>query len=143
MALLRQLDFHAEELRLLDTELGQVGLDRPEVLRLMSVPGIDATVALSIVATVGDFTRFRTPEKLVAYLGLNPRVRQSGATPPATGGSPRPAPRTPAACWSKQLGQHPKPQAHCERFTSGCKPGAACKSLRSPPPANSPCCAGI
>ncbi|MDQ3904641.1 MAG: IS110 family transposase [Actinomycetota bacterium] len=81
MALLRQLDFHGEELRLLDTELGQVGLNRPEVLRLMSVPGIDATVALSIVATVGDFTRFRTPEKLVAYLGLNPRVRQSGGHP--------------------------------------------------------------
>jgi hypothetical protein len=81
VALLRQLDFHAEELRLLDTELGQVGLDRPEVLRLMTVPGIDATVALSIVATVGDFTRFRTPEKLVAYLGLNPRVRQSGGHP--------------------------------------------------------------
>ncbi|HEX6402130.1 MAG TPA: transposase [Pseudonocardiaceae bacterium] len=45
------------------------------------MPGIDATVALSIVATVGDFTRFRTPEKLVAYLGLNPRVRQSGGHP--------------------------------------------------------------
>jgi transposase len=59
-ALLRQLDFHGEELRLLDTALGQVGLGRPEVLRLMTVPGIDATVALSIVAAVGDFTRFRT-----------------------------------------------------------------------------------
>jgi transposase len=40
----------------------------------MSLPGIDVTVALSIVAAIGDFTRFRTPEKLVAYLGLNPRV---------------------------------------------------------------------
>jgi hypothetical protein len=47
----------------------------------MTVPGIDATVALSIVAAVGDFTRFRTPEKLVAYLGLNPKVRQSGGQP--------------------------------------------------------------
>jgi transposase len=84
-ALLRQLDFHAEELRLIDTDLGQVALDRPEVLRLMTVPGIDATVALSIVAAVGDFTRFRTPEKLVAYLGLNPRVRQSGGQPASHG----------------------------------------------------------
>jgi transposase len=66
-ALLRQLDFHAEELRLIDTDLGQAALDRPQVLRLMTVPGIDATVALSIVAAVGDFTRFRTPQKLVAY----------------------------------------------------------------------------
>jgi transposase len=32
-----------------------------QLLRLMTVPGINATVALSIVAAVGDFTRFRTP----------------------------------------------------------------------------------
>src|SRR4051794_20633686 len=84
-ALLRQLDFHGEELRLIDTDLGQAALGRPEVLRLMTVPGIDATVALSIVAAVGDFTRFRTPDKLVAYLGLNPRVRQSGGQPASHG----------------------------------------------------------
>jgi len=84
-ALLRQLDFHAEELRLIDAELGRVALGRPEVSRLMSVPGVDATVALSIVAAVGEFTRFRTPEKLVAYLGLNPRVRQSGGQPASHG----------------------------------------------------------
>src|SRR3954471_1441932 len=84
-ALLRQLDFHAQELKLIDTDLGRVALDRPEVLRLMTVPGIDATVALSIVAAVGDFTRFRSPEKLVAYLGLNPRVRQSGGQPASYG----------------------------------------------------------
>ena len=83
--MLRQLDFHGEELRLIDTDLGQAALGRPEVLRLMTVPGIDATVALSIVAAVGDFTRFRTPEKLVAYLGLNPRVRQSGGQPASHG----------------------------------------------------------
>jgi transposase len=84
-ALLRQLDFHAEELRLIDTDLGQAALERPQVLRLMTVPGINATVGLSIVAAVGDFTRFRTPEKLVAYLGLNPRVRQSGGQPASHG----------------------------------------------------------
>jgi transposase len=54
-ALLRQVDFYAEELRLIDVELGRVALGRPEVRRLMSVPGIDATVALSIVA-VGSVT---------------------------------------------------------------------------------------
>ncbi|HEY2764122.1 MAG TPA: transposase, partial [Pseudonocardiaceae bacterium] len=84
-ALLRQLDFHAEELRWIDADLGQAALARSEVPRLMSVPGVDATVALSIVAVVGDFTRFRTPEKLVAYLGLNPRVRQSGGQPASHG----------------------------------------------------------
>ena len=51
----------------------------------MTIPGVDATVALSIVAAVGDFTRFRTPDKLVAYFGLNPRVRQSGGQPASHG----------------------------------------------------------
>jgi transposase len=77
-ALLRQLDFHAQELRIIDAALGRIALERPEVKRLMTIPGVDATVALSLVAAVGDFQRFRTPEQLVSYVGLNPRVRQSG-----------------------------------------------------------------
>jgi transposase len=84
-ALLRQLDFHGEELKLIDAELARVALRRAEVKRLMTIPGVDATVALSIVAAVGDFGRFRSPGKLVSYLGLNPRVRQSGGQPAAHG----------------------------------------------------------
>lgn len=84
-ALLRQLDFHTEELRVLDADLAQGALGRDDVRRLMTIPGVDATVALSIVAAVGDFTRFRSPEKLVAYFGLNPRVRQSGGQPASHG----------------------------------------------------------
>jgi transposase len=84
-ALLRQLDVHGEELRLIDAELGRVALRSDEVKRLMTIPGVDATVALSIVAAVGDFSRFRSPQKLVSYLGLNPRARQSGGQPASHG----------------------------------------------------------
>ena len=84
-ALLRQLDFHGEELKLIDAELARVALRREEVKRLMTIPGVDATVALSIVAAVGDFRRFSSPDKLVSYLGLNPRVRQSGGQPASHG----------------------------------------------------------
>ena len=84
-ALLRQLDFHGQELRIIDAELGRVALGSPEVKRLMTIPGVDATVALSIVAAVGDFRRFRRPEQLVSYLGLNPRVKQSGGQPASHG----------------------------------------------------------
>jgi transposase len=84
-ALLRQLDFHGEELKLIDAELARVALRRDDVKRLMTIPGVDATVALSLVAAVGDFGRFRSPEKLVSYLGLNPRVRQSGGQPASHG----------------------------------------------------------
>jgi transposase len=79
--LLRQLDFHGQELRIVDAELGRVGLERVEVRRLLTIPGVDATVALAIVAAVGDFGRFSSPQRLVSYLGLNPRVRQSGGQP--------------------------------------------------------------
>jgi transposase len=84
-ALLRQLDFHGQELRIIDASLGRIGLEREEVKRLMTILGVDATVALSIVAAVGDFHRFPAPGKLVSYLGLNPRVRQSGGAPASHG----------------------------------------------------------
>jgi transposase len=84
-ALLRQLDFHGQELRIIDASLGRAALESDEVRRLMTIPGVDATVALSIVAAVGDFRRFGRPEQLVSYLGLNPRVRQSGNQPASHG----------------------------------------------------------
>jgi transposase len=53
--------------------------------RLMTIPGVDVTVAMSITAAVGDFSRFSSPDKLVRYLGLNPRVKQSGGQPASHG----------------------------------------------------------
>jgi transposase len=58
----------------------------PEAKRLMTVPGVNLIAAASFLAAVGDIARFRTPEKLVAYLGLDPRVRQSGEQPARSGG---------------------------------------------------------
>ncbi len=77
-ALLRQLDFHGEELAQVDRDIALEALDDPLVARLMTVPGVDVTVAVAILAAVGDFSRFESPDRLVSYLGLNPRVRQSG-----------------------------------------------------------------
>jgi transposase len=51
----------------------------------MTIPGVDAIAAISIVAAVGDFSRFDSPDKLVAYVGLNPKVRQSGNSAPVHG----------------------------------------------------------
>jgi hypothetical protein len=44
----------------------------------MTIPGIGAITALALVAVIGDVTRFPSPRHLVGYLGLDPRVRQSG-----------------------------------------------------------------
>ena len=44
---------------------------------LMTIPGIDVTVAIALLATIGEVARFPTPAKLAAYFGLVPSVRQS------------------------------------------------------------------
>jgi transposase len=82
-ALVRQLDFHAGELTAVTKELAAEAPGDPVVARLMTIPCVDALTAISVVAAVGDFTRFDSPGKLVSYLGLNPKVRQSGKSAPA------------------------------------------------------------
>jgi len=85
LALLRQLDFHGTELAVVDQELAIEALIDPQVARLMTIPGVDAIAAISVVAAVGDFARFADADRLVAYVGLNPRVRQSGNSAPVHG----------------------------------------------------------
>jgi transposase len=80
-ALLRQLDFHGDELAEVERDIAIEAIDDPVVARLMTVPGIDVCVAMSIIAAVGDFARFPDPNRLVSYLGLHPKVRQSGGAP--------------------------------------------------------------
>src|SRR4051794_5387624 len=50
----------------------------PAVKRLLSITGVNLMVAAGLVAAIGDVRRFPDPQKLVSYVGLNPRVRQSG-----------------------------------------------------------------
>jgi transposase len=78
---LRQIDFLDLEVAALDREIARVALDWPEVLRLMTVPGVNVQTAAAFMASVGDIRRFSSPRKLVSYLGLDPRVRQSGTSP--------------------------------------------------------------
>src|SRR5436305_4629617 len=60
-------------------------LSWPEIRRLMTVPGANLIGAATFIAAVGNPTRFMTSRKLVAYLGLDPRVKQSGQAPARTG----------------------------------------------------------
>ena len=54
----------------------------PESARrlLESVPGIGGTLAATIVSEIRDIARFKDGKALVAYAGLDPRVRQSGTS---------------------------------------------------------------
>jgi hypothetical protein len=75
---LRQIDFLDAEISQLDAEIARQALAWPEVLRLMTVPGVNVQTAATFMASVGDIRRFPSPRQLVSYLGLDPRVRQSG-----------------------------------------------------------------
>jgi transposase len=50
----------------------------PLMLRCMKLLGIGKINAFALLAVIGDVRRFDRPEKLVAYIGLNPGQRQSG-----------------------------------------------------------------
>jgi len=78
---LRQVDCLDAEIAALDGEIAKQALAWPEVLQLMSVPGVNVQTAATFMASVGDISRFSSPRKLVSYLGLDPRVRQSGNGP--------------------------------------------------------------
>ena len=142
-ALLRQLDFHGQELRIIDAALGRIALERAEVLRLMTIPGVDATVALSLVAAVGDFRRFSRPERLVSLSRAEPAgpaVRR--VSRPVTGGSPSTAARTPAGCSSRPRSPPPAPRDRCARSMNASARAAGCRSRSSRPPASWCACAG-
>ncbi len=51
---------------------------RQQMLRCMRVLGVGIVNAFALLAVIGDIRRFHSPEKLVAYIGLNPGRRQSG-----------------------------------------------------------------
>lgn len=78
LALIGQI---SEALTVVEADIAVHALNDPTIRRLMTLPGIDVTVAASVAAAIGDIRRFSDPQRLVAYLGLNPSVRQSGEGP--------------------------------------------------------------
>ncbi len=78
---LRQVDALDEEIERLERLLAEQAIRSTEIRRLLTVPGVNLITAATFVAWVGDVRRFPSSRKLVGYLGLDPRVRQSGNEP--------------------------------------------------------------
>lgn len=76
---LRLLELTELEIAQLDDLLVREAWQDEKVRLVMSIPGIDYTVAQTCLAAIGDISRFANAKKLSAYLGLNPSTRQSGA----------------------------------------------------------------
>lgn len=45
---------------------------------ITSIPGINYRMGAMIIAEIGDFNRFSSPDKILAYAGLSPSTYQSG-----------------------------------------------------------------
>jgi transposase len=84
-AALRQVEFLDREIAAVEQLIAAEALGWPEVKRLMTVPGVNVIVAATFMAAVGDVRRFPDRRKLTGYLGLDPKVRQSGAGPASHG----------------------------------------------------------
>jgi transposase len=80
-AYVRAVTEHTERLQRLEQELHEpVKTWRlaPVVEALQALRGVQFTVAVTIVAELGDLTRFDTPRQLMSYLGLTPSEYSSG-----------------------------------------------------------------
>jgi transposase len=75
---LRLLEQTELEIAQLDELLVREAWQDEKVRLVMSIPGIDYTVAQTCLAAIGEISRFPNAKKLSAYLGLNPSTRQSG-----------------------------------------------------------------
>ena len=102
---MRQIEFLDSEIAEVDWLIAVDALESPEIKRLVGVPGVNVIVAASFTAAIGDIDRFESPRKLVGYLGLDPRVYQSGSGPASHGriskqGSVQARHALVEACWS-------------------------------------------
>jgi transposase len=78
---LRQIDFVDAEIAILERAIAKHALASQDIKRLMTVPGVSLMTAGTFIAAVGSIGRFGEPRRLVSYLGLDPKVRQSGIAP--------------------------------------------------------------
>jgi transposase len=79
------IDFLDERIEPLDQELKPFARADPRAVLLDTIPGIAELLALTIAVEIGEISRFASPEKLVSYGRLAPRVHQSGQARPRSG----------------------------------------------------------
>jgi transposase len=116
---MRHIEFLDAEIAAVEKLIAKQALSWPEIRRLMTVPGVNLICAASFIAAIGNPNRFLTSRKLVAYLGLDPKVKQSGETPARSGriskrGSPSARWALVEAAWTAVLQPGP-PHAFYER----------------------------
>ena len=71
--LIRELDAEIEEIEM-EIKLIMDEINSP----ILTIPGINYRMGAMIIAEIGDFSRFDSPDKILAYAGMSPSTFQSG-----------------------------------------------------------------
>jgi len=74
--LLAQIELLEQQRDQIDAVLATLMSQIPQ--HITSIPGIGPATGAAIVGEIGDISRFDSPEKLVAYTGIDPSVYQTG-----------------------------------------------------------------
>ena len=77
---LKLIDELDREVAALEGEIYERAKQIPDVKLLLRLPGLDVISTMTILAEIGDISRFRSPKKICSYAGLVPRVHSSGKT---------------------------------------------------------------
>jgi transposase len=72
------IDFLDARVEPLERELKPFAHADPRAVLLDTIPGVAELLALTLAVEIGEISRFTSPERLVSYARLAPRVRQSG-----------------------------------------------------------------
>ena len=67
----------------LDDEISEIEAEIKQIVdslgtTILTIPGIGYSTAASILAEIGDFSNFETPDKILAFAGMSPSTYQSG-----------------------------------------------------------------
>ncbi len=62
-----------------EASIAKEAKESDDVKLLMSIPGVDYYTAMLFTSEIGDVSRFSSANKLASWLGLTPRVHQSGS----------------------------------------------------------------
>ena len=78
-----ELQHNIRLIRELDTEIAEIEEQIQSIMDelhspITTIPGLGFRMASMILAEVGDFSRFDSPDKLLAYAGMSPSTYQSG-----------------------------------------------------------------
>lgn len=61
----------------IEAEIKQI-MDKEIRSSILTIPGISYRMGAMIIAEIGDFSRFDSPDKILAYAGMSPSTYQSG-----------------------------------------------------------------